>query len=268
MRGKPERFAEHYNQAQLFWNSQSPVEKAHIIRAFRFELTKVQTAAIRERVVSMLANVADELAEGVAEGLGLPELPEPMPKLLPRAPKPEVTVSPALSLFARPGNDGIKTRKVAILVADGVDGQAALAIHEGLAGQGAVPRFVGVTLGAVESVSGDALTVEVTMEASSAVIWDALIIPGGEESVATLIGTGHAREFLRDQYRHCKTILLLGAASGLLDQLAIPRALPDGKPDPGLLVHDASDTEAAIQAFSAALSLHRHWERETDPPLV
>jgi catalase len=269
VRGKPERFAEHYNQATLFWNSQSPIEKAHIIRAFRFELTKVQTTAIRERVVSMLANVADELAEGVAEGLGLPEVPPAMPKLLQRAPKPEVAVSPALSLFARPGNDGIKTRKIAILIADGVDGQAALAIHEGLAAQGAVPRFVGVTLGAVESVSGDPLTVEVSMEASSAVIWDALIIPGGDESVAMLSDTGHAREFLRDQYRHCKTILLLGAAGSLLDKLAIPRELPDGQPDPGLLVHaDASDTDAAVKAFSAALTLHRHFDRETDPPRV
>src|ERR1700710_1507247 len=51
VRGKPEKFAEHYNQATLFWNSQSDVEKAHIIAAFRFELTKVQTTAIRQRVV-------------------------------------------------------------------------------------------------------------------------------------------------------------------------------------------------------------------------
>ena len=28
VRGKPEKFAEHYNQATLFWNSQSDVEKA------------------------------------------------------------------------------------------------------------------------------------------------------------------------------------------------------------------------------------------------
>ena len=62
VRGKPERFAEHYNQATLFWKSQSAVEKAHIIRGFRFELTKVQVPAVRERVVAMLANVDRELA--------------------------------------------------------------------------------------------------------------------------------------------------------------------------------------------------------------
>ena len=34
VRGKPEKFAEHYNQATLFWNSQTDVEKLHIIRRF------------------------------------------------------------------------------------------------------------------------------------------------------------------------------------------------------------------------------------------
>src|SRR5690349_13050733 len=98
VRGKPEKFAEHYNQARLFFDSQSPVEKAHIIRGFRFELTKVQTAAVRTRIVSMLANVSDELAQGVADGIGI-EVPEPMPKALARTPKPEVSRSKTLSLL-------------------------------------------------------------------------------------------------------------------------------------------------------------------------
>ena len=77
VRGKPEKFAEHYNQATLFWESQSEVEKQHIIRAFRFELTKVQVTGVRRRVVAQLRNVAEELAQAVADGLGMTELPEP-----------------------------------------------------------------------------------------------------------------------------------------------------------------------------------------------
>ena len=137
--------------------------KAHIIRAFRFELTKVQTAAVRERLVSMLANVADELAQGVAEGLGI-EVPEPMPLALTKRVKPEIQTSKALSLFARPGDGGIRTRRIAILVADGVDGEAAATLHEGLLNAGAVPRFVGARLGQVKTQQGDALEVEVTLE--------------------------------------------------------------------------------------------------------
>ena len=82
VRGKPERFADHYTQARLFWNSQTPVEKTHIVKAFRFELSKVQTPAIRERMVSGLLNVAPELGQAVAKGLGIRDLPPPMPKVL------------------------------------------------------------------------------------------------------------------------------------------------------------------------------------------
>src|SRR4249919_1636493 len=97
VRGKAERFADHYTQATLFWNSQADVEKQHIINAFRFELSRVQTPAVRERMVSGLMNVAAELAESVAAGLGMRELPAPMPKVLQHEVTPEVEVSPALS---------------------------------------------------------------------------------------------------------------------------------------------------------------------------
>ena len=142
VRGKPEKFAEHYNQARLFFRSQSPVEQQHIIGAFRFELTKVQTHAVRERIVSMLANVDDKLAQGVADGLGI-AVPKPMPKALERDVKPEVEVSPALSLLARPGDGTVRARRVALLVADGVDGASLRAVHAALAKAEAVPRFVG-----------------------------------------------------------------------------------------------------------------------------
>ena len=144
VRGKAERFADHYTQATLFWNSQTDVEKQHIVNAFRFELSRVQTPAIRERMVSGLMNVAPELAQGVASGLGIRELPAPMPKVQAREITPEVTASPALSLFARPGDGSIKTRRVAILVADGCDGAALVALSGRLTAEGAVPRFVGI----------------------------------------------------------------------------------------------------------------------------
>ena len=76
VRGKAERFADHYTQATLFWNSQTDIEKQHIIGAFRFELSRVQTPAVRERMVSGLMNVAPELATAVASGLGIREMPD------------------------------------------------------------------------------------------------------------------------------------------------------------------------------------------------
>ena len=267
VRGKPERFADHYTQATLFWNSQTPVEKAHIIRAFRFELTKVQTPAIRERVVAMLANVADTLAEKLAEGLGMTK-PAPMPKFLDKVPTPEIESSPALSLFARPGDGSIRTRRVAILVADGVDGASAAAIHSRLAEGGAVPRYVGARLGPVQSADGKTIEVEVSMEAMPAVLFDALVVPGGQAAAETLGNLGHAAEFIKDQYRHCKPILALGAGRELIENAGVAARLPSGEPDPGLLVFPGDGVEEALPKLVEAIAKHRHHAREMDPPEV
>jgi catalase len=264
VRGKPEKFAEHYNQATLFWKSQSEVEQQHIIRAFRFELTKVQVTGVRQRVVAQLRNVAEELAQAVASGLGMTELPEPLPKVLKRAPRPEVARSEALSLLVRPGQVGIRSRRVALLVADGVDSDTAAHVHEALVAEGAVPRFVGVKMGQVQSAKGEPVEVEVSLEAAPSVLWDAAIFLEGE----TLAASGQALEFLKDQYRHCKPILLLDGASVLLDKAGIPPALASGDSDPGLMRVDDSDLEEGMAAFVAALTQHRHFDRETDPPRV
>jgi catalase len=268
VRGKPERFADHYTQATLFYNSQTPIEKAHILRGFRFELTKVQVPAIRQRVVAMLANVDVELATTLAAQLGMP-LPEPLPRALERAPKPEVTKSPALSLFARPGDGSIQTRRIAILVADGVDGAAARALHAGLAEQGAVPRFVGGRLGAVRSEDGVPVDVEVTLETTPAVLFDAVAVLGGKGAVTQLGNIGHALEFIKDQYRHAKPILAAGEAAALLENAGAPAVLPSGKPDPGIVLVGPNDSLAeALPKFVQAIARHRHHEREVDPPLV
>jgi catalase len=266
VRGKPEKFAEHYNQARLFWNSQTDVEKTHIVKAFRFELTKVQTVAVRRRMVAGLRNVAEDLARGVAEGLGM-ELPEPLPKALKRTPRPEVDSSIGLSLFARPGEQSIAARRVAVLVAEGV-AAAAPVVHERLAALGAVPRFVGELLGPVATADGEPIDVEITMEAGPAVLYDALVLAGGEGAVAALARSGHAVEFLKDQYRHCKPILVLGDARTLLDEARIPVELSTGDADPGLLLYAHEELDAACEAFVLALGKHRHFQRETDPPVV
>ncbi len=267
VRGKPQKFAEHYTQAELFWNSQSPVERAHIVRAFRFELTRVQTAAVRKRVVAQLCNVSAELAEAVADGLGI-ELPPPLPKATPKISAPEVSMSPALSLLARPGEAGVRTRRIAILVANGVEAAPLVRVHAQFAAAQAVPRFVGIAMGEVAGADGTPLPVEVSMEAMPSVLWDALVLPSGERALEALMNHGFALDFVRDQYRHCKPILVFGGADALLRKLSIPRELPTGESDPGLVFGEADAPSSAIEAFFTAVGLHRHFQRETDPPTV
>ena len=267
VRGKAERFADHYTQATLFWNSQTDVEKQHIISAFRFELSRVQTPAVRERMVSGLMNVASELADAVAMGLGILEMPTPMPKAMTRDITTEVAESPALSLTARPGDGSIRTRRIAVLVADGCDGAPLIALADRLTDEGAVPRFVSAALGTVQSASGDEIEVDISLEAAPAVLYDGVVLPSGAAAIDRLRTDGRTLEFIKDQYRHCKPILALGDGEQLLKACRIAPALPGGEPDPGLILA-APGATTATDDFISALAKHRHFARETDPPRV
>ena len=266
VRGKPELFADHYSQARLFWQSQSAPEQNHIVNAFRFELTRVQTPAVRIRMLALLANVDATLVARVAEGLGL-EVPEPLP-LATDAPIPTYPPSPALSLLSRPGQTGIKGRRVAVLVANGVDDKAVKKQYASLLKDGAVPRMVGNMLGKVKAADGDPIDVEISVEAGPSVMYDAVIVPDGALAAEALGKNAQVLEFLREQYRHGKPILAYGTGSDLLTKAMIPSKLPDGAADPGLILGDATKPDAALDAFKTALAGFRVFARETDPPSV
>jgi len=266
VRGKPELFADHYSQARLFWQSQTPAEQNHIVNAFRFELTRVQTPAVRIRTLALLANVDATLVARVAEGLGL-EVPQPLP-LATDAPIPSYPPSPALSLLSRPGQVGIKGRRVALLVASGVDDKAVKKQYASLLEDGAVPRMVGNMLGKVTARDGDPIDVEISVEAAPSVLYDAVIVPDGAPAAEALARNAQVLEFLREQYRHGKPILAFGTGSDLLSKASVPQKLPDGSADPGLVLGDPANADAALDAFKTALAGHRVFARETDPPSI
>ncbi|MGE4240599.1 catalase [Ramlibacter sp.] len=270
VRAKPEKFADHYTQATLFFESQSPVEKDHIANAFRFELSKVTVPAIRERMVASLRNASEELAQKVAMGLGMDPVPAPLTPALPNPAEPEVKKSPALSLLARPGDGSIRGRKIALLVAPGVEGESIARIQLALAEQGAVGRLVGPRIGPMKSTSGDPLDADASLENEPGFLFDGLVLPDGDEAVAALAQDGHTMEFIKDQFRHCKTILALGASRQLLAKAGLPAGPQKSQAtgETGLLSADAAEIETAIPAFIAALAKHRHFDRETDPPRV
>jgi catalase len=153
-----------------------------------------------------------------------------LPKALENPAAPEVEASPALSLMARPGDGGIRTRKIAVLVANGVEGASLGKLVSALVAAGAVPRLVGARLGTCVGVGGEKFAVDATMENSPGFLFDALVLPDGAAAVEALDADAHTLEFLRDQYWHCKTILALGASEALLAEAQIPMTLPDGQP--------------------------------------
>ena len=262
VRGKPEKFADHYSQAKLFFDSQSKVEKNHIVAAFRFELTRVQTPAIRQRVVSVLRNVDETLAARVADGLGM-ELPPAQARALEPPVKSEVEASRPLSLFNFPGRGDIAGRRIAMLVADGARLEAMQRIYDHLIDAGAAPRYLGVKLGRIASSTGEPIEIEATLETMPSPLWDAVVVDTSADALARI---GPAVEFIKEQYRHCKTIFVLGGSVALLAAAGI-EPTPD---DAGFIELAAGEdvTGAAMARFIKAVGRHKHYERERDPSPV
>lgn len=260
VRGKPEKFADHYTQATLFWNSQTPLEQAHLAGGFRFELSKVTVPAIRERMVASLVNVSAELASVVARGLGI-DVPAPLPRALPKPQAPEVSRSEPLSLTALPGDGGIRTRKVAILAADGVHGASLAEVIQALQDADAVPCVIAKKLGAVETSDGVPLEATATFENAAPVLFDGLVLPDGEAGVAQLSPLRAVQEFVISHHAHGKSILILGVSDVLIDQAGIDLLLPTDEPDPGMTQADSDEMAGGIGDFIHALSQHRHAAR-------
>jgi catalase len=258
VRGKAEKFAEHYAQASLFYHSQTKVEQAHIINAFRFELSKVTVPAIRSRMLSSLLNVCAELAADVAAGLGM-TLPQAMPKAIADPQPAEQGQSAALSMTALPGEGGIRTRQIAVLIEEGVQHNALHSLYQALAGAGAVVHFVGPRIGLFHSASGEQIEADRSMENSPAVLFDALVLPDGNEAVQALAAHSNTLEFIKDTYQHCKAILALGDGRELLNLAAVGPALTEDK---GFLMAESDAVADIIPDFIAAIAAHRHPQRE------
>jgi catalase len=263
LRAKPEKFKDHYTQASLFYESQTAPEKAHIAAAFRFELSKLGVVEIQLRVLASLRNVSQELASTVAQGLGL-ALPKALEKALAEGQiaAPEVRYSPSLSLTALPGDGGIRTRKIAILVADGAVGESVRTLTAALHSAGAVPLLIAPRLGRVNTSDGEPLHAQGSLENSPGVLFDALVLADGQASVQTLRQLQVVQAYIFDQYQHGKTIMALGVADTLLNA-ALEDYVPQYMSAPGLLRIPSQDSSAGAVALIAAVALHRHTQRET-----
>jgi len=282
VRQRSRSFFDHFSQASLFWHSQSEPEQAHIVKAFRFELGKLEVPAIRERMIGMLMQVDPSLAKRVAQGLGL-SVPTKSPTLLnesvpadgnpaeyqPKSNKSSANRSPALSM-ANSVKGGIKTRKVAILAADGVDDADLNGMKKALIEAGAQAKIVAPRLGMLTGAKGAEIHIDFSFLTSSSVLFDAVYIPGGDKSIQALQQEDDAIEFVKEAYKHCKTIAASGAGGRFARMACLGRDLA-GKSEhegvqntgyEGLIVGKENDTRGVATKFINAMASHRHWARE------
>jgi len=273
VRERSESFADHFGQAKLFFNSQTPEEKSHIVKALRFELGKVETTAIRVRMLGLLSQVDAQLAEKVALGLGasVPPIPEfPANKGVspeneggnqePKTVESSVSVSEALSMVKNPTNSPtIESRKVAILCSDGVSEAAVMNIKSALKKQGAKGCVIAPHLGSVLTDADGALAAEFSFLTASSVLFDAVYVPHGI-GLNVLAENDDALEYLNDAYKHCKVIGADGEASELLSATTFASKLTND--DPGIIITSEVGSEAFAQEFINAMAMHRFWDRE------
>ncbi|MEV3919318.1 catalase [Actinomadura coerulea] len=256
IRKRSESFADHYSQATLFWNSMSDWEKEHIVGAFRFELGKCDHRHIREGVVEQLDRVDHDLAVQVAEGVGV----EP--------PREAATAnhgrtSPALSQ-ANARAESVRGRKIAVLVADGADSAAVAAVGDAFTEAGAVVEILAAKDGFVQAANGGRIEVTRAMPTVASVLYDAVLVPGGEQSARALAGDGDAVHFVAEAFVHCKAIGALDAGIGLLERAGIDGVrFSDGAPvsDAGVVTGRGAGGGFPAKLVEA-VAAHRHWTRK------
>jgi catalase len=279
IRERSPSFFDHFTQATMFFKSQSETEQNHIVKALRFELGKLETPPIRERMVYLLAQVDKTLAKRVAEGLGMKvptRLEQPMNmsfpadgdprKFQPKRIKMDIDVSPILSMENNL-KDAVKTRKVAFLVGDGFDDSSLLEMKKALLTAGAKGMTVAPHLGELTGKDGEVVKADFSLLTASSVLFDAVYVPGGEASIKSLLRENESANFVLEAFRHCKTIGASGAGVDLLRAAGIPTpAVDDGSngetADPGVIVGNGDMSSVAAE-FIEAMKLHRHWGRES-----
>lgn len=250
-RVRSERFSDHYSQARQFYISQTEIEQTHIAAALTFELSKVETPAIRSRVVAHLLNIDKELAEKVAKGLRLKEMPKPADAAKPT--NMDLEASPKLSIILN-GPESFKGRKVGCLVTDGTDIALVKALKTALEKEGALIEFVAPMVGGVKASDGTWIEAKQKINGGPSVLYDAVAILPGPDGAEMLANESTAKDFVNDAFAHAKFVAYSKPAMTLFEKAGLKADMDGGFTE----LKAAKDA----QAFVTACRKLRFWERE------
>ena len=253
---RPESFADHFSQARQFYVSQTPVEQKHITDAFVFELSKVDRVDIRERMVGNLRNVDEDLAQQVADLLGLEQLPaKTEPAVEPRT---DLAESPALSIVLN-GPETFAGRKLGVLVSDGADASVIEQLLAEVEEEDAHVEFVAPKVGGFTTSDGALMVADQKLGGGPSVLYDAVAVVVSDEGARFLADQPAARDFVADTFAHSKFIGYVAAAAPLLEAAGVAARVDDG--------FVPIDTDGAAQLLERCRDL-RYWERELLVPAM
>lgn len=252
---RPESFADHYSQARQFFVSQAPIEQRHIIDAFTFELSKCDREDIRHRMVAALRNVHEDLAQGIASGLGLTELPERAQPA--REAITDLAPSPALSIVGN-GAGTFAGRRLGVLIVDGFDHSVFQSLESATTAEGATLEVVAPRARGASGSDGQHLRAGKALAGAPSVLYDAIAILASRDGASQLARMPAARDFVNDAYAHCKFIAYTEDAMALFEATGLSRVMDEG------FVNLGAGGESGSGYLARCRQL-RHWDRELAP---
>lgn len=248
---RAESFADHYSQARQFVISQTLGEQHHIAAALTFELSKVKTPAIRERMVSHLLNIDETLARKVGAALGFKAMPKPADAAMPT--RQDLEELPSLSIVGK-GPQRFEGRKLGILVADGTDAGILKALKTALTKAGATFEVIAPKIGGANASDGSWIEADQMIGGGPSVLYDAVALLPAESAMDDLVQESTARDFVADAFAHCKFIGYIEAVMPLFEKAGIANSLDEG------CIALASPKD--IAGFIGTLGKLRFWGRE------
>ncbi|KAJ5532232.1 hypothetical protein N7513_001387 [Penicillium frequentans] len=274
-RALSEKFAEHYNQAQTFYNSLSEIEKMHLAKAFSFELDHCDDPLVYERMTERIGAVSLELAQQVAQNVG-GKSPE---KLL--RPNHGQKAKGLSQLEYMPEKPTIATRRIAILIGDGFDHSSYIAMKKALEAQNAFVFTIGAQRKGVVAESGETVVPDHFFNGMRSTLFDATFVPGGKH-VTALAKNGVAKFWITESFAHLKAIAGVNEAVSFIAKQIDMEEVKVAKPGSSVaesygVVTGHGDADALLnvkevgpeskglaEQFIWHVSRHRNWQRELD----
>jgi catalase len=244
---RSETFADHYSQARLFFMSQTEPEQNHIVSALIFELSKVETVPIRERMLQHLANIDADLAKRVAAGLGFDGKIAPLKAARPT--RTDLAPSPPLSILAK-AEPIFAGRQVGCLVSDGADAGLVAGLRKAVEAAGAKFLVIAPKVGGAALSDGQKLPADFQLAGGPSVLFDAVALIVSAEGAAQLVAEAAAVAFVHDAFQHLKVIGHSEEAQPLLDKAGV-------EPDAGIVALGGKGG-----GFVEAAQAGRIWDRE------
>ncbi|MDT7827432.1 catalase [Pricia sp. S334] len=263
IRTRSESFSDHFSQPALFYRSLADWEKKHVVEAYSFELGKCTHKHIQQRMLWLVAQIDEDLAEEVAANLGL-DIPEDIERPINQAIGADAKVedhqpgkkknyldkAPALSQ-ANNEFDTIATRQIACLVGDGFSMEDFDTMKSALEKENAMVKIIAPHGGTVTCDTDMEHEVDASIMTTESVLYDAVYVPGGQKSVDALLKKSKFVKFVNETFKHCKAIAVDNEGEQVLEKCAFA----DNKEDKAILINGSVDD------FINAIAQHRNWER-------